>query len=269
MTDDEKFLFDLNGYLVIENVLTEDEVTLANKAIDQHSDLIKNRDPGLSNGAEALIGKIGRGELHESPLSFERPWCEPFRRMLTHPKVTDIFNEILGPGWRLDHGPGLIQMVKGTEGHRLHGGMTFDPSQYHHFVHDRMLCGLCVASWQLKEVRPGDGGFACIPGSHKSNFVNDLPTDVRRHERSAHYVRQVEAQAGDVIIFTEALMHGTLAWNATTERRSLLYKYSPGHSSWSRHYYDMDDYQDLTEQQQRFLMPPFIGEREDTVQEKS
>ena len=76
-------------------------------------------------------------------------------------------------------------------------------------------------------------------------------------------------EAGDLIIFTEALVHGTMEWTAEHERRSLLYKYSPGHSSWSRHYYDMDDYQDLTEQQQRFLMPPFIGEREDTVQEKS
>jgi len=36
MTDDEKYLFDLNGYLVIENVLTVDELTVANKAIDHH-----------------------------------------------------------------------------------------------------------------------------------------------------------------------------------------------------------------------------------------
>ena len=57
-----------------------------------------------------------------------------------------------------------------------------------------------------------------------------------------------------------------MAWTANAERRSLLYKYSPGHSSWSRHYYDMDDYTDLTDQQRRFLAPPFIGEREDTVQ---
>lgn len=231
MTDDEKFLFDLNGYLVIENVLTEDEVTLANKAIDQHSDLIKNREPGLSNGAEALIGKIGRGELHESPLSFERPWCEPFRRMLTHPKVTDIFNEILGPGWRLDHGPGLIQMVKGTEGHRLHGGMTFDPSQYHHFVHDRMLCGLCVASWQLKEVRPGDGGFACIPGSHKLNYAP--PGKVINLENDMGCVKQLVGGAGSLIIFNEALVHGTLPWLPDDrERRSILFKCSPGFLSW-------------------------------------
>ena len=36
MTEDEKYLFDLNGYLVVENVLTENELALANEAVDRH-----------------------------------------------------------------------------------------------------------------------------------------------------------------------------------------------------------------------------------------
>lgn len=36
MTDDEKYLFDLAGYLVIENVLTPTELTHCNQAIDHH-----------------------------------------------------------------------------------------------------------------------------------------------------------------------------------------------------------------------------------------
>ena len=38
MNDAEKYLFDLNGYLVIEDVLTPDEIAFANEAIDHHSD---------------------------------------------------------------------------------------------------------------------------------------------------------------------------------------------------------------------------------------
>ena len=38
MNDAEKYLFDLNGYLVIEDVLTPDEVAFANEAIDRHED---------------------------------------------------------------------------------------------------------------------------------------------------------------------------------------------------------------------------------------
>ena len=231
MTDNEKFLFDLWGYVVVEDVLTPDEVALANEAVERHTHLIANRDPGLSHGSKELEGTTGRGEFHQNPLTFDRPWCEPFRRMLTHPRVIAIFNEVLGPGFRLDHGPGLIQMVKGTEGHWLHGGMTFDPSQYHRFEHGRMQCGLCVASWQLTEVREGDGGFACVPGSHKSNYRP--PQHVLSTEDGMGCIRQVVAGPGSVVIFNEALVHGTLPWQPTDhDRRSILFKCSPGFLSW-------------------------------------
>ena len=38
-----KFLFDLNGYYVVRGVLTADEVSRANAAIDKHADRIKPR----------------------------------------------------------------------------------------------------------------------------------------------------------------------------------------------------------------------------------
>ena len=216
---------------MIEAVLTDEEVAAANAAIEHHVELVQRREPGLAQGAEHLVARTGRGELQQNPLTFERPWCEPFRRMLTHPRVVDIFNEILGTGFRLDHGPGLIQMDDETEGHRLHGGMTFDPSQYHGFAHGRMHCGLCVAAWQLTDMRPGDGGFACIPGSHKANYRP--PQEVLKLDEDWGCVEQVAAPAGSVVIFNEALVHGTLPWGpADRMRRSILFKYSPGFMSW-------------------------------------
>jgi hypothetical protein len=62
-------------------------------------------------------------------------------------------------------------------------------------------------------------------------------------------------------------VHGTVPWEAEGERRAVLYKYSPGHSSWSRSYYDQSKYTDLTDQQKRFLAPPYAGRRENTVSE--
>ena len=66
-----------------------------------------------------------------------------------------------------------------------------------------------------------------MPGSHKSNYLDLLPPDVRNYERPAPYVLQPAVEAGDVLIFTEALVHGTMPWTADHERRCLLYKYSP------------------------------------------
>ena len=231
MTEKEQFLFDLRGFVVLEDVLTPEEVEAGNEAVDRHIDLVEKRQPGLSQGADNLVAETGRGEFRQNPLTFEQPWCMPFRRMLTHPKIIGFFNEVLGAGFRLDHGPGLIQMDSNTEGHRLHGGMTFDPSQYHGFSHGKMHCGLCVAAWQLTDTASGDGGFACIPGSHKANYRP--PMEVLTLDEDWGCVEQVVAKAGSVVIFNEALVHGTLPWRLPNRmRRSILFKYSPGFMAW-------------------------------------
>ncbi len=233
MTDTERFVFDLNGYLVLEGLLTSEEVTAANEAIDRHSHLLENRRLGLAHTSSVLKGSSGKAGFSQNPLGFERPWCEPFRRMLTHPRIVDVFNEILGPGFRLDHGPMLIQMVRGTEGHWLHGGLTFDPSRYHRYEHGRIRCGLTVSAFQLTDVRPGDGGFVCVPGSHKANFRP--PEEMLSMEEDLGLVRHIAAPAGSVIVFNEALVHGTFPWQpADRVRRSVLFKYSPGFLAWDK-----------------------------------
>ena len=98
----------------------------------------------------------------------------------------------------------------------------------------------------------------CVPGSHKSNFLQHMPRDVARFERDADWVVQPAMAAGDVLIFTEALIHGTAEWTADHERRTLLYKYSPPHSTWAKAPYDRADYPDATERQLRLMAPPSV-----------
>ena len=73
MTEKEAFLFDLWGYVLLEGVLDGGQMRRANEAVDRHSGLIRNREPGLSGGSEALAGDSGRGEFQRYPLTFERP----------------------------------------------------------------------------------------------------------------------------------------------------------------------------------------------------
>ncbi len=61
-----------------------------------------------------------------------------------------------------------------------------------------------------------------------------------------------------MLIFTEALIHGTREWTAGHERRTLLYKYSPGYQSWAREFYDPADYPDASERQIRLMASPSI-----------
>ena len=50
MNDKEKCLFDLQGYIVVEDVLSPAQVALANEAIDCHAASIQNRPADLSGG---------------------------------------------------------------------------------------------------------------------------------------------------------------------------------------------------------------------------
>ena len=86
MNDDERYLFDLNGYLIVEGVLSADEVARCNAAIDHHSDQLSAIERSLAGASEALAGTSRRRDLG-GMLQWEQPWCEPFRRLLAHPGV--------------------------------------------------------------------------------------------------------------------------------------------------------------------------------------
>ena len=237
MNADEKYLFDLNGYLVIESVLTEAEVSIANAAIDRHLDQgrIRSKEQALDGGSPELKGAMGRGELG-GLLNWEKPWCNPFREMLAHPKVVPFLNEILGKGFRMDHQMSLLWMDAGAEGFHFHGssGPGFDPNQYYIVRDGKMHNGLTVVSFQLTEVNPGDGGFIVIPGSHKSNFP--CPQKMRLYEKYQEHIRQIVCKAGDVVVFTEAVTHGTLPWKASHPRRSILTRYTAGNMAYVKAY---------------------------------
>ena len=75
-----------------------------------------------------------------------------------------------------------------------------------------------------------------------------------------HAVVNPATKAGDLIIFNEACLHCTLGWtNRSTERRSLLYRYSPKYLHYASEQYatsQPDWVAELTEEQQAVLEPP-------------
>ena len=139
----------------------------------------------------------------------------------------------------MDHSPDVVLAQPGAEGHRLHGGMIpFNPAGYYLCRAGQIHCGCVVVAWQLCDCRPGDGGLvswlcgvsshyflllcvpSCslseapgwqctIPGTHKNNF--DVPMAMRTLEKHTHFVREMVANRGDVIIFPEAVRNESAA----------------------------------------------------------
>ena len=115
------------------------------------------------------------------------------------------------------------------------GGIPYNPSEYYVFRNEQMYNGLTVVSWALTDMLPGQGGFCCIPGSHKNNYT--CPPHLKFVADNTKCMMGAHQKSEDVVIFTETLTHGTLPWNADHPQLSILIKYSPGHSSCSRKQY--------------------------------
>src|SRR5262249_7218787 len=96
---------------------------------------------------------------------------------------------------------------------------------------------------------------------HKSNLP--LPPRFRNLEKHGSWLRQVPQRDGSAILFTEALTYGTWPWTADAERRSLLYKYTPGHMQWD-HDLPERDVPDArwSAEQLRVLERPYAARRE-------
>lgn len=253
MNDEQRYLFDLQGYLVIPNVLTPAEVAGLNAELDA-------RDLWAESARRPATEHQNELKLHVGPML---EWGQPFRDLVSDARLVPYLRDLVGEKCRLDHEYAIL-MKRGAGELRLHGGGTpYDPAQYYHFRNERMYSGLTVFSWCLTDSGGERGGFCGIPGSHKSNIA--CPTSFKRLETRGPWLQCPEAPAGSLVIFTEALTHGTLPWAADHERRALLYKYSPGHQSWARRYLDPRSDLPMDETGRRLMEPPYHGRREPSL----
>jgi hypothetical protein len=283
MSDREKFLFDLQGYLIIPGFLTADEVDELNRAVDANADKIRD-DGNVNIGKSKTLAGSGKRLMLSGLLTLEHPWCDPFRELLAHPRLLPYLNTMLGPGWKMDHSPAMFVAEQGAEGLRLHGataaaaeiwntanpqeartglsGRIPDVARTYQYANGAMRCGLLAVEFHLTPQEEGDGGFAVIPGSHKANFA--LPDAIQHWEEDRDIVRNPANAPGDVVIFNEATVHGTLPWRPAHQRRTLLYRYAPRYLNYAGGYNSTslpDWASELTDAQRAVLEPAHVYER--------
>ena len=252
-TEEQRYWFDTFGYIVIRNALTTEQVEKLLSTLQQSTEQF----PPISQA--------------EGPLHWDKVW----RDLLDLPTVTPLLEDMIGnhavregratrglpylPTYRIDHINVHTHVKKGFAGAVLHGGWKgTGGSQFTGYHDGKFYNGLVSVSFELFDTHPNDGGFGCVPGSHKSNFA--IPGSWRDLTKGvAECVKRIPANAGDAIVFTEALTHGTLPWTVDEPRRTLFYKFSPHGSTWSADYFNPDDfrqYPDIDDRKLAILEPP-------------
>jgi|TARA_B100000809_G_scaffold248723_1_gene279122 hypothetical protein len=233
MTEAEIYEFDLNGYILYRELISPTDVASMNAILDDKITASTSDHFGFAE-------------------------CDPiFLQLMAHPRTLNIMRTIIGDWLRLDHAYAIQLQAESDVRDNLHGGLRADQGEHQYqWAYGKMWNGLIVVMYALEDVNPGDGGFICVPGSHKAAINTYKP------EVDSHLVVNPTLQAGDMLIFTEALVHGTRQWKSSNRRRSLLYKYSPGYSTWGR----PEGLEPLREKattdlQRDLLRPPYVGQR--------
>jgi|EP01046_Picozoa_sp_COSAG06_P047445 hypothetical protein len=101
------------------------------------------------------------------------------------------------------------------------------------FANNTFMSGQINMALALSDIGPGDGATMLLPGSHKANVPRPAemrPSDPGTMEGVEGAV-EVHLKKGDVLLFTDGVMHGGARKTTPGVRRTIWYRYT---SSWSR-----------------------------------
>ena len=189
MNENEKYLFDLQGYIAVPDALDSAQLEKLNAVLDQH---IEQECPD---------------EEHAHHFEGLLSWGKTYRDLVDNPSIVSYIDVILSERFRLDHL--YADLIRG--GTSPIGATLGDKS-----IMDLRSLPITWPTLGWKTV-----GLAACRVRYKSNYR--FPGEWRdMAENIEPCVRRVTGPAGMAVIFTEALTHGALPWTGQGEPRTVF-----------------------------------------------
>lgn len=225
MTPEQKFFFDLRGWILLPSVLSEDEI-------------------------EEMKTEVyaGAKQSYEGAL----------QKLLDHPAIVGILNEILSEdpfvkddcyGFRCEGSFTTVRPPGWSKSERGDGGLPHvvrPPQQANAMRYQvaggKIFSGLTRVVWELEEVRAGNGGTSFLSGSHKAHFNYGGPDPYRPNISESPWeanmrtiMEDYSCPPGSVVIFTESLVHAANDWtNPDNPRCAVFNCYNSIWAQWHR-----------------------------------
>ena len=239
MTPEQRYFFDLTGYLHLEGVLQGAALQKAQEAAQRYIDTPPEQVP---DGFEINLQR-GHFNWYLHAFAFDKA----LEALTMHPVTWPIIKELLDDRPRLSGGNMMVDF-HGKPFHPLHSGHESSlrsavPGWRRYQVHNgRISCNDLVFFFYLTDVQPGDGGLIVLPGSHKANFSRPLEMFYPGSYKDGTYndsynstevpegVVNFNPKAGDVVVISELVVHGALSWQPKDrQRRFLTLRYCSQH----------------------------------------
>ena len=224
----DEFLFDLNGFLVLEDAV--DEPLL--QALDGEFDAFP-RDlerGGWYRGGQRRDYTSETGfELHQAVAA-----GDAFEELIDHPSWIGHVRHFAGEHDSYVEGIALdetIASIRSSGGHHpVHSGGYRSSIRTQYRVEDGVFrCGLVNIIVALTDIGEDHGATMVIPGSHKSHFPHPEAGSYEAGDRmdALPGAVPVHLRRGDALLFVDALMHGGSTRTSEGERRVVIYRYGP------------------------------------------
>ena len=243
-SDHEKdYLFDLQGFLILDNALNTSQLNQVNAWIDDQEDVpngtwLGNVETHTYSGNEGVNYQhiIEGGPVFEELIT-NPAWIADVRRWMVGDYNSITLNETF---INVRRSGGFIGLHSG-------GQVNAPIMTFRNPYNGSWNVGQINILVALDDIGPGDGATVVVPSSHKSAILHPELTGVDesagnttyRSDRDAGQVlagQEVHLKKGQAVMFTDSISHGANSRVNPGERRVLIYRYSP-HSIMNRYNY--------------------------------
>lgn len=254
LTPAQRLYLDIYGYVLIENVLTRDEIDLLLETTYEIEAQFKatGECPYPASHFSGTTNEFFRVDNlpHIAPCYFD---------YVTHPHLVAMAEEITGGVVRLEQSDAHIRRPASDPDnpkkygfHRgINPGFNYTRNGLYHFTFIKTLTN-------LTDLEPGDGGTTVIPGTHKISDEVDQQAIVQAALEDPRLIHEVAAPAGSTLVFFEALLHASGIIRSDKDRVLILGGYTPTmFQTWNGYDPDPDFVQSLSDEHRALL----TGER--------
>ncbi len=231
---EQKTFFEEEGYLVVEDVMSEDELTECHEEIERlhrlSAELEAAGDPGFARFqrepyAEGANRPDGLPVLRK--IENTREISPFFRDLSVHPNLLRVLGGLLGPDLLLFRSTLMLKPAFHGSAHAPHQDSAYWP------IDPPALVTVSVA---LNEATTGNGCFNVIPHSHKWG-LKDWGLIAQAQDAEMVYENDLKAarpvdmplKAGSALFFHSLMVHGSGPNKSPHPRNTALYAYFPPH----------------------------------------
>lgn len=226
LTPGQRLFLEVNGYVVIENTLNDDETGRMLEALQRLKRQFEAADdPEAHRVNGCQVAKLEPCFASFSHILETDPACLEY---LTHRRLVGLAEELVGGRVRLEESAAIInsrdpKVPVGTDfQYGFHRGSQ--PGLDSYIYDDLTHCLFVKTLTNLTELGPDDGGTAVIAGSHKLNCDGDDLVQAAYADPSL--IHQVVAPAGSTLLFSETLIHASGPVRSDRERTIIIGGYS-------------------------------------------